>query len=331
MSDKTLTIARLISGGLIINYHCTSACRHCLYRCSPRWPREYISPDVTWKNLLMIRDLGCSKIHIGGGEPLLNPDCVVSVLDLAHEAEVDIDYVETNSSWYRGHDEACVLLDRLSAKGLSTLLVSISPFHNEHIPFYKVKGVIAACHEVGIAVFPWIAAFVSDICTFDVMTPHSLEEYQRHFGEEYVEQLPRRYWISPGGRALETFGRFTEAKTLNAIIDASAGGCKELAQVSHFHVDLFGNYIPGLCAGLSIRTNDLGKPLDPEKYPIITGLYAGGIGTLTAYAAREYGFTPKKRGYSSKCELCYEIRRALVVEKGSNSEEIPPHGHYRYG
>ena len=55
-----------------------------------------------------------------------------------------IDYVETNSSWYRDPDTAIELLDRLKRKGLHTLLISMSPFHNEYIPFAKVKGVMVA-------------------------------------------------------------------------------------------------------------------------------------------------------------------------------------------
>jgi hypothetical protein len=52
-------------------------------------------------------------------------------------------------------------------KGLRTLLVAISPLHNEFIPFAKVTGVIAACRDVGIDVFPWVNDFVKDLIKFD--------------------------------------------------------------------------------------------------------------------------------------------------------------------
>ncbi len=39
---QLLHISSLYSGGLITNYYCTSQCRHCLYGCSPKWPKEYI-------------------------------------------------------------------------------------------------------------------------------------------------------------------------------------------------------------------------------------------------------------------------------------------------
>lgn len=330
MSGKTLSISRLRSGGLITNYHCSSACRHCLYRCSPRWPKEYISPETTRENLRTIRILGCHSIHVGGGEPLLNPSCVASVLEIAGEERVSVEYVETNSSWYRNHDDACTTLAVLADRGLSKLLVSISPFHNEHIPFYKVKGVIEACHVTGISVFPWIAAFMPDISVFDDTRIHTLEEYQEYYGEHYLENLPRRYWISPGGRALETFGNVFREKSLSRLKDESVG-CMELVDVNHFHIDLYGNYVPGLCSGLSVKREDLGTLLDQHEYPIISRLYSRGIGGLVSHAEKKYGFRALRTTYSSKCALCYEIRRFLVIDKGITSKELQPVGHYIYG
>ena len=65
-----LTISRLNAKGLITNYPCPSACRHCLYQSSPRWPKEFISAEMARRNLEAIQKLGCSSIHLGGGEPL---------------------------------------------------------------------------------------------------------------------------------------------------------------------------------------------------------------------------------------------------------------------
>ena len=43
------------------------------------------------------------------------------------------------------------MLQDLRESGLSALLVSISPFHNEHIPLDKVTGVMRACEETGVS------------------------------------------------------------------------------------------------------------------------------------------------------------------------------------
>jgi hypothetical protein len=171
--NKTLNISHLSSGGLITNYYCSSTCKHCLYRCSPHWPKTFISPTITRQNFQTALALGCTSMHIGGGEPLLNPDGVVSVLQTAREVD-----------------------------------------------------------------------------------------------------------------------------------------------------------IPGLCAGLSIHTSDLGCELDPNQYPAITSLHSGGIGELLDYAANTFNIHPGKETYSSKCELCFEIRKHLALEKNMQSKELQPIEHY---
>ncbi len=103
-------IKNLRSGGLITNYFCTSSCKHCLYKCSPHWEKRYIERDTVKKNLMSIRALGCRSVHIGGGEPLLRPDKLGTVLEVASEIGISVEYVETNSSWFQDIDSAKDLL-----------------------------------------------------------------------------------------------------------------------------------------------------------------------------------------------------------------------------
>jgi hypothetical protein len=326
----SLQISRLHSGGLITNYYCSSACRHCLYRCSPAWPKDYITAETACACLQTIRQLGCQEIHIGGGEPCLQPDALCLVLDIARELGVFVEYVETNSAWFRMPQEARKLLERLQQHGLQTLLVSVSPFHNEYIPLYKINGVLEACRQTGVGVFPWIAEFLHDLSAFDEQQPHRLAEYTAHFGDRYVPSLPQRYWISPGGRALETFGQFAPHRSAAAIVADQPYGCRELSGVSHFHLDLYGNYIPGLCAGFAIRHTDLGQPLVPEDYPLLSRAATHGIGAVLEYACTNYDFQPDAQGYASKCHLCYAIRHFLVMERRLDFTELQPRGHYWY-
>jgi hypothetical protein len=105
------------------------------------------------------------------------------------------------------------------------------------------------------------------------------------------------------------------------------GGCSELLDVSHFHIDLFGNYIPGLCSGLAIRYEDLGERLSKEEYPFLTTLYHNGIEGFLHLARSDYGFKPS-REYLSKCDLCFDIRYYLTMEVGVDSKELQPRGYY---
>ena len=249
------------------------------------------------------------------------------VVEVTRSMSVNLEYVETNSSWFKGRESAVENLLSLRAKGLSTLLVSMSPFHNEHIPFNRVKGVIDACREAKINIFPWISEFYPEINAFDDRTTHKLSEYERKYGENYLTSIPSRYWVHFGGRALKTFAKVYGSKDYRKIVSLNKGGCSELLDVSHFHVDLFGNYIPGLCSGLAIRYEDLGKSLVPEEYPYLTTLYQKGIGGFLDLAMSEYGFKPSRK-YMSKCDLCFEIRYFLTMESGVDSKELQPRGYY---
>ena len=318
-------IKKLRSGGLITNYFCTSSCKHCLYNCSPQWEKRYIDPEAAEKIFEKIRSLGCRSVHIGGGEPLLRPDKLGTVLEVASEVGISVEYVETNSSWFQDIESAKALLGGLRQQGLQTLLVSISPFHNEQIPFSRIQGVIKAATQVGVGVFPWITDFISDLSQFDPTKSHSLDEYLHVYGDNYLLQILQRYWIHLGGRALETFRPLLGKKTFQQILDENPGGCAaELADTSHFHIDLFGNYIPGLCSGLSISVEDLAKPLSAETYPILICLYRFGIRGLIKMAEDIAEFRPQKNLYINKCDLCTEVRSFLVKNDYHGSKELSP-------
>ncbi len=200
---KEFCIGWLRSGGLITNYYCTSQCGHCLYACSPQWEKVYIDSETAKKNLQKVRELGCNSIHVGGGEPFLNLEGLKAVLRAAKETGMAVEYVETNSSWFKDSHSSRQTLEELKELGLSTLLVSISPFHNEYIPFFKVKGVMEQCRNAGISIFPWIREFYSEIDAFDDRTTHKMAEYESRFGKQYLRRIPARYWIHFGGRAIK--------------------------------------------------------------------------------------------------------------------------------
>lgn len=325
-TGKQLDIRALRSGGVITNYFCSSRCGHCLYACSPNWKKEYLDPGSAARLFAKIKELGCHSVHIGGGEPFLDFQGLEKVLQSARETGMGIDYIETNSSWFKDEQQAVAMLERLGALGIRTLLISISPFHNEYIPFYKVKGVTAACSRAGISIFPWVSDFLPDIESFPDRAPHSLAEYEQKYGPGYLKNLPSRYWISLGGRALKTFKNIFKEKSVEDIV-AFTGGCPELADVSHFHFDLFGNYVPGLCSGITIDYRDVGAPLAEADYPFITILYNRGAAGLYETAQKEHGFKARPY-YISKCELCFDIRRFLVLEKKIGTREFGPEHFY---
>jgi hypothetical protein len=332
MLFSKLRIGRLASGGIITNYFCTSACRHCLYNCSPEWEKKYISIEAAEENFRTVKAMGCTAVHIGGGEPLLRPEALGEVLNAARRTGVSIDYVETNSSWFKDAASAGTLLTELRSKGLHTLLLSISPFHNEHIPFCRTRGVMEAAAKAGVRIFPWAAEFVPDLSGLDASRTHALSEFEEQYGKGYLREMLGRYWIHLGGRALDTFRPVLRTKTLEHILRENPGGCaRELTDASHFHLDLFGGYIPGLCSGLAIAREDLGRSLPEEKYPLLTRLDSKGIRGLYEMAKAECGFIPSREGYINKCDLCTEIRQILFKKEFDGSRELSPREFYSLG
>jgi hypothetical protein len=272
--------------------------------------------------------MGCRAIHIGGGEPFLKVDRLRRVVEIARFNAVHVEYVETNSSWYQDKDSTEQILSALKDAGLSTLLISMSPFHNEYIPFYKVKGVMEACDNVGLSVFPWILEFYDEIDALGDQGTHTIEEYQARYGQNYLRRLPSRYWVHLGGRALKTFSPVLAVQSVEGVLSSNRRGCDELLDVSHFHFDLFGNYIPGLCSGLAIHRDDLGKEISQGEYPYLHALFHTGITGLFERVSRQCRFEPADN-YLSKCHLCFDLRRHLVLGEGVESKEFVPRAFYK--
>jgi len=323
-----LKISCLVSGGVITNYKCSSKCRHCSYSSSPNWPGDYMTPSMADEIFSILKRLGCHSVHIGGGEPLLKPDGIMGVLQAARRNNMGIEYIETNASWYRDEESAIAVLNELLEHGVHTLLISMDPFHNEYIPFRKVKALIKACSKAGMQVFPWQINFWSEIDAMDDRSTHSPDEYMLLFGQDYLLRLPSRYGLNLKGRALKTYKPMMEKQTYDQILKESRP-CRLLSGIYHFHVDLYGGFIPQSCPGFSIPLKELVQGADPEKYRIFYSLESAGIKSFAELARKEYGYTPKAE-YAGKCDLCYDIRNYLVLECGLDLPDLKPEGHYKY-
>ncbi len=322
-----LKINYLVSGGVITNYKCSSKCKHCVYASSPSWPNDYMTSSAADQIFSTLNRFGCNSVHIGGGEPLLQPDKIFPVLEAAARNNIGIDYIETNASWYKDESSAKSVLRELIKHNVYSLLISIDPYHNEYIPFYKVKGLIEACSKANMSVFPWLMEFWDDIDAFDDRKPHSLEEYAELFGEGYLRNLPKRYGLNLRGRALKTYKPILKMEAFDKILK-NAGPCYLLSGVHHFHVDLYGNFIPQSCAGLSIKLSELLNGADLHKYPVFFRLESKGIGGLVELAVEEYGYKPKPE-YAGKCDLCNDIRTYLVLDLELDLPDLQPTNHYR--
>jgi hypothetical protein len=115
----------------------------------------------------------------------------------------------------------------------------------------------------------------------------------------------------------------------DSVLARSPANCaRALKDTSHFHIDLYRGYVPGLCAGLSVAMEDLGRPLPAGKYPLLDVLAASGISGFYAMAHEDYGYTPLREVYLNHCDLCTEIRSFLIQQAQGRFSELAPEGFY---
>lgn len=310
-----LAIPPLISGGVMLTYKCSNTCRHCLYRCSPKRPNDWMSLDMAERVFAALREEPqLSDIHISGGEAGLRFERLVEIVALASRMNVTMSYLETNAAWCADNAKTKTKLQTLKKAGLPGLLVSCSLFHNEFVPFARTRNCVEMGQEVFGAhnVIVWLPQFYKMLAALpDDTRTYTLEELC-----ELVD-LPIDSPAIPGSYGVRAAGSSTEA--LRACYSPSPvqafrrETCRaDLMSTYHFHVDVYGNLLTGLCPGIAPgNIDDFHPPITYETAPVFTALCREGPAGLMEMAAENFAFEPRQDGYVSKCDLCYDIRKHL--------------------
>jgi hypothetical protein len=269
-----------------------------------------------------------SGIHLAGGEATLHLDRLEEVIRMAVAAGVPVDYLETNGWWGRNLDESRRRMQRLADAGLPAVLISVSLFHNEFIPFHRVRTCVEAARDVfgqsGVLIYmPHIYELLGRLPDD---RPLQLEELCQLIGMTPDDpRIPASYGVIPGGRACSALRGCYSAEPAESFRGQSC--CRELMSTSHFHVDLYGNLFTGLCAGLVAATvADLHPVVEPGQHPILTTLCHDGPLVLMGIAIDRHRFAPRADGYVSKCDLCLDVRTCLW--QSGEYGELQPAGFY---
>lgn len=114
-SVHSLRIPPLVSGGVMLFYHCSNACRHCLYHCSPKRPDRWVSQEMAEGIFTALaRETHLESIHLAGDEATLRFDLLLEMVRLANRIGVPLAYLETNASWCADRGETRQKLAALS-------------------------------------------------------------------------------------------------------------------------------------------------------------------------------------------------------------------------
>ena len=272
-----------------------------------------------------LRRLGCRTVHIGGGEPFLNPEGLMDLLKVLVGNGLQIDYIETNAAWISDNDDRTrKILSGVVNAGGECMMVSADPFHVEFIPFWKTERLIRLLRETGISYFVWQERYLPLLRRLDPERTYSGEDLQNVFGYDVIGRCAIEYGMGFNGRALNLLRKYGKRKPTAALLQP----CPELCSTGHFHTDFLGYYVPPGCTGIGMLMEDVGRKFDHEKYPVLAKLTQGGVRALLEYSM-DFGYIPDPKGYVSKCELCFSIRKHIISRARQASRDLSPACFYR--
>ena len=332
LAMNIIPVPEPVSGGLFLTYKCTSNCRHCMYACSPKWTADWLAEDDAHRILSQFADRLHDKrvlasrvslnhsIHFTGGEPFLNYDLLLKLTEMASQLGIPSTFVETNCFWCRDDNTTRERLLRLKEAGLEGILISANPFVVEQVPFQRTERAVRIARQVfGDGVMVYQAFFYNQFKRLGVAQIMPFEEYLRRAGHGL-----QRAELLPNGRVPFKLSALFAKHPANRFFRESCR--RELLRDWHIHIDNYGNYIPGYCAGISLgdaRDSDLFRGIDLDQLLVVKAL----LTNMRELYDLAVGLGYKERdGYVSKCHLCADIRRQLVSH--GHFPELAPQAFY---
>ena len=309
-----------IYSGIITNYVCTAACRHCMFASSYALPKEYISRETAEKLARLLRKSGTYSVHIGGGEPFMNFGALTTLITCLNEQGIGVDYIETNAFWCKDEKFTRDRLMQLRALGVETVMVSVDPFHIEYVPLERPILLCRLLRECGFDYFVWKERYLRMLSKLDRTRTYSHEELKALLGDDYVMETAREYGVGMNGRALRMAEAIYSRRPAEYWLTSKP--CDSIGDAGHCHLDLYGNIVPPGCPGLSAEAEDyLNEDFPISRYPVLGRLASGGTEALFDYA-KEKGFIPDLKGYPTRCSLCFAMR-AFLLEKAPSADLSP--------
>jgi len=333
---KKLLVPKPFSGGLILSYRCSGECKHCMYFGTPKWENIWISEkdlEIILEKLsefIKPSPYGSENVslnyglHITGGEPFLNYNILLKSIQLGNELKIPSLFVETNCYWCKNDEITKEKLNELRRNGLKGILISVNPFILEHIPFEHTERAIKKSKDIfGNNVMIYQKYYYYQFKSLGIKEKFSIEQYLRKVD---INDLQKKFELFQMGRAAYKLQDFYKKHPSNFFFKEN---CQlDLVRNWHNHFDNYRNYMPGYCGGLSwgnIRNLDslCNEGINLDDFPVFRCLILGNMKDLYDYSVENFDFRENSDGYISKCHLCTDIRRKIVIETNKIKELKP--------
>ena len=248
------------------------------------------------------------EVGFFGGEPLLNFNLLVSLIEEVKRFNIPKIGLPTNGFWGKNDLTAMKYALKLKEAGLNRIGFSVDAFHQEFIPLDVVRRAIKAAHEVGIE---WIGLVSQNLGPenennqFNEQTKNITDILSKKF--EFCEVINSELQVR--GRAANQLREYFPMMTI------PSDRCL-IFKVPMFMIDPNGWVFHQLCTGICIgnaKKNSLSEIISDfnyRKHPIIGKLVAKGGPKNLLDIAIEKGYEPLN-GYADKCHLCFSARNFL--------------------
>ena len=134
----------------VITYACTGKCKHCSEG-NHSGIGDHISADVASEAVRKTAQIyPIQTVMAFGGEPLLYPDAVFSIMSCAKKLNIPKRQVITNGFFSKAHGDIKRIAWGLFESGVNDLRISVDAFHQETIPLDAVKLFIREVTVCGI-------------------------------------------------------------------------------------------------------------------------------------------------------------------------------------
>lgn len=304
MSENLPEMPYLRNIGLIVTYKCQVACPHCIIEAGPNRKEQLnIENAQEWINQIAnYRDGYIKVLSLTGGEPFYDTEKLQKISSFGEEKGLLVSAV-TNAFWGSTPEKAIKTLKNLPS--IKMLAISADAYHQEQIPFDRVRNAINAAKKLEIP-------FQIAVCTENLNN----EEYKKIVQklEEVTDLNKIKTAITfPVGRA-QKMGNSKYVTSDEPPISACSAGSSPIIFPN-------GNIIGCIGPVIKIKNDHpllLGnlneKPLkeildESEINPIYHAIRIWGPKKLIT-AANDAGLTeylPKSYVKDSICHACYEL------------------------